>query len=257
MEGILENTDTQVKIQGLNRDVIKYIAMVTMLLNHIAHVFLVRGTVLHEFFEDVGYFTAPVMCYFLVEGYAYTRSKFRYGLRLLVFTVISQAPFYLALRLPMAGLPFTLNMFYTLFCSFLILVAREKIQNPTWRGAVCGILVLITIIGDWQIFAALLVYLLAENWGDKRKMMINYMTIALIYCLFITRNYMWGNYGLAASVFHGLLGCLGIVAAGVVVLSFYNGKRAEHGRNFSKWFFYIFYPAHLLILYLVSVWMRG
>ena len=55
----MEKTDAQTGRQGLNRDVIKYIAMVTMLLNHIAHVFLTRGTVLHEIFEDVGYFTAP------------------------------------------------------------------------------------------------------------------------------------------------------------------------------------------------------
>ncbi len=252
----MDRMDRQTGMQGLNRDVIKYIAMITMLLNHIAHVFLTQGTVLHEVFEDVGYFTAPVMCYFLVEGYAYTRSKCRYGMRLLIFTVISQLPFYLALRLGTVGLPFTMNMFYTLFCSFLILVAREKIANPRWRGAVCGMLILVTIIGDWQIFAAFLVYLLAEDWGDKKKMMQHYCVIALVYCLFITRNYMWENYGLPASIFHGILGCMGIVAAGVTVLFLYNGKRAEHGRNFSKWFFYIFYPAHLLILYLAAVWMK-
>lgn len=249
----MDGTVWQSRTQILNRDVIKYIAMVTMLLNHIAHVFLTRGTAIHEIFEDVGYFTAPVMCYFLVEGYTYTRSKVRYGLRLLLFTVISQVPFYLALRMSVAGLPFTCNMFYTLFCSFLILAAREKIKNPMWRGAVCGILVFATIIGDWQIFAALLVYLLAENWGDKKRMMMNYAAIALIYCLFITRNYMWDDYGMPASLIHGLFGCLGIVAAGVTVLFLYNGKRAEHGRHFSKWFFYIFYPAHLLVLYLLSV----
>lgn len=59
----------------LNRDVIKYIAMVTMLLNHIANIFLESGTLLCELFLAVGYFTAPVMVYFLVEGYAYTHSK--------------------------------------------------------------------------------------------------------------------------------------------------------------------------------------
>lgn len=240
-------------LQVLNRDVIKYIAMLTMLLNHIAHVFLIRGTLLHEIFEDVGYFTAPVMCYFLVEGHAYTRSKVKYGLRLLVFTVISQVPFYLALRMSVAGLPFTFNMFYTLFCSFLLLAAREKITNPLWRGAACAFLVFATIIGDWQIFATLLVYLLAENWGDRKKMMMYYGMIALIYCLFITRNYMWDNYGLPASLLHGLFGCLGIVAAGVTVLFFYNGERTAHGRVFSKWFFYLFYPAHLLLLYLLAV----
>lgn len=254
---IMEKTDTQTGILGLNRDVIKYIAMVTMLLNHVAHVFLVRGTVLHEVFEDVGYFTAPVMCYFLVEGYSYTRSKVRYGLRLLIFTVISQGPFYLALRMSVGDLPFTFNMFYTLFCSFLLLVAREKVTNPRWRNAACVILVLMTVIGDWQIFAALLVFLLAEDWGNKKKMMMHYGVVAFIYFLFITRNYMWENYGLPASLVHGFFGCLGIVVAGVTVLFFYNGRRARHGRNFSKWFFYIFYPAHLLILYLVSVWMRG
>ncbi len=256
MEGkqdVMEEITKRSGLKVLNRDVIKYIAMLTMLLNHIAHVFLIRGTLLHEIFEDVGYFTAPVMCYFLVEGYAYTRSKVRYGLRLLVFTVISQVPFYLALRMSVAGLPFTFNMFYTLFCSFLLLAAREKITNPLWRGAVCAFLVFATIIGDWQIFAALLVYLLAENWGDRKKMMMHYGMIALIYCLFITRNYMWDNYGLPASLLHGLFGCLGIVAAGVTVLFFYNGERTAHGRVFSKWFFYLFYPAHLLLLYLLAV----
>lgn len=253
----MDGTAAQTKTQGLNRDLIKYIAMVTMLLNHIAHVFLIPGTVIHEIFEDVGYFTAPVMCYFLVEGYAYTRSKVRYGLRLLLFTVISQVPFYLALRMAVPGLAFTLNMFYTLFCSFLLLAARERIHNPRWRGVVCGMLIFVTIIGDWQIFAALLVYLLAENWGDKKKMMMNYGMIALIYCLFITRNYMWDGYGMPASLIHGILGCLGIVAAGITVLFGYNGRRAEHGKNFSKWFFYLFYPVHLLVLYGVSVCITG
>ncbi|MDE7258355.1 MAG: conjugal transfer protein TraX, partial [Lachnospiraceae bacterium] len=36
------------------------------------------------------------------------------------------------------------------------------------------------------------------------------------------------------------------------VLVLYNGRRAEKARNFSKWFFYLFYPAHLLILALIA-----
>ena len=56
----------------LNRDTIKYIAMFTMLLNHIATIFLTPGTWLFEFFLAIGYFTAITMIYFLVEGYHYT-----------------------------------------------------------------------------------------------------------------------------------------------------------------------------------------
>ncbi|MDO4615383.1 MAG: TraX family protein, partial [Lachnospiraceae bacterium] len=61
--------------RGLSRDAIKYIAMLTMLLNHIANVFLMRGALLTECLKAIGYFTAPVMIYFLVEGFYYTRSR--------------------------------------------------------------------------------------------------------------------------------------------------------------------------------------
>ena len=60
---------------GWSQNVLKYIAMGTMLLNHIATIFLPAGTVLCELFTTVGYFTAISMVYFLVEGYGYTRSK--------------------------------------------------------------------------------------------------------------------------------------------------------------------------------------
>ena len=69
------NTQEQTGLRrGLSRDAIKYIAMFTMLLNHIAQIFMMPG-LLQEALIDIGYFTAPVMCWFLVEGYGYTRSK--------------------------------------------------------------------------------------------------------------------------------------------------------------------------------------
>ena len=66
----------------LNRDVIKYIAMTAMLLNHIANIFLVPGTLWYEVLVDIGYFTAITMCYFLVEGFRYTHSRKQYALQM-------------------------------------------------------------------------------------------------------------------------------------------------------------------------------
>lgn len=49
----------------LNRDQIKYLAIVLMTFNHIAHILMTPGTVVYEVFEDMGYFTSITMCCFL------------------------------------------------------------------------------------------------------------------------------------------------------------------------------------------------
>ena len=81
------------KYKILNRDAIKYIAMFLMLLNHISTIFMKSGKLWSELFIDLGYFTAIVMCYFLVEGYQYTHSKKNYAIRLLIFALISEFPY--------------------------------------------------------------------------------------------------------------------------------------------------------------------
>ena len=107
----------------LNRDAIKYIAMFTMLLNHIAQIFMAPGAFWTLVLTDVGYFTAPVMCWFLVEGYGYTRSKKRYGLRLAAFAALSELPFCLAFTHGAVLSYYGMNMIFTLLLCFLILVA--------------------------------------------------------------------------------------------------------------------------------------
>lgn len=76
----------------MNRDQIKFLAIITMTCNHIANIFLTPGTLLFEIMIDIGYFTAITMCYFLVEGYGYTHDKKKYGERLMLFGVISFIP---------------------------------------------------------------------------------------------------------------------------------------------------------------------
>lgn len=242
---------SETNMRVLNRDVIKYIAMFTMLLNHIAHVFLTSGTVLCEVFEDIGYFTAPVMCFFLVEGYEYTRSKSKYGLRLFIFAAISQIPYTLAFRFG------NLNMIFTLLCCFLILTALERIENILLRMIVCMILTLATAVSDWGLIAPICTILVYNGKGNPRKMAFGYGVVYCLFAFFNMQNDMYITQGdwTVYTVVHALLSGVGIIAAAVTVLVFYNGKRAERGKNFSKWFFYLFYPGHLLILYLIKTYL--
>lgn len=241
----MEENKTRCRI--LNRDIIKYIAMAAMFLNHYAAVFLTPGTLLAEVFTDIGYFTAITMCYFLVEGYQYTHSKKQYGIRLFVFAVISQIPFQMAFQ--HGG---GLNMIYTLFICFLILVVREKVTNQALCTILQILLVLVTIFGDWPLFAPIFTIMFDAWKNDAKKLPLAYGIAMISFGLlnFMDATYIYEE--LPIAILSALGSCMGILVSGIVILYLYNGKRAAHGRTISKWFFYIFYPGHLLALALIA-----
>lgn len=235
----------------LNRDAIKFIAMFTMLLNHIAYINLVPlSPIMHDVFEYIGYFTTPVMCFFLVEGFYHTRSRKQYGIRLLLFALISQIPYGLV-----AGND-SMNMIFTLFCCFMILVTMEQSHNMAMRGIICTTLFIVTAYSDWGIVAPLLTVLLYQSNGDRKKMAWSYKITYVVFSLCNVADYAGrGTYTTVSALMHGAVSGFGILVAAFIILELYNGKRMERGRTASKWFFYIFYPAHLLILYLLKTFM--
>ena len=144
---------------GLTRDAIKYLAIFTMLLNHIANVLLPENTILWEVFIDIGYFTAITMCYFLVEGFYYTHSRRKYGERLLIFAGISQVPYMIAFGNSQ------LNMIFTLFICFMILVVQERMMASKWRIPLLILLLLLSVYSDWAILAPVFTIWFHESWG--------------------------------------------------------------------------------------------
>lgn len=237
---------------SLDRDTIKYIAMAAMLVNHIGTIFLTPGTFLYELFLDIGYFTAPVMCYFLVEGYRLTHSRKLYGRRLFVFAVLSELPFCLAFSHGTAVYFVAMNMIFTLFLCFLLLEVLEKEPKGFARGLLVALLILASTVSDWAILAPVYTMLFYKAGQDREKQKKAFFWAAALF----------GAFGLAGSPewYSGLqrllyaLGCMsGVAAAGVCIVCFYNGRRAQRGQRFSKWFFYLFYPVHLLLLGIIRI----
>lgn len=237
---------------SLDRDTIKYIAMAAMLVNHIGTIFLTPGTFLYELFLDIGYFTAPVMCYFLVEGYRLTHSRKLYGRRLFVFAVLSEIPFCLAFSHGAEVYFVAMNMIFTLFLCFLLLEVLEKEPKGFARGLLVALLILASTVSDWAILAPVYTMLFYKAGQDREKQKKAFFWAAALF----------GAFGLAGSPewYSGLqrllyaLGCMsGVAAAGVCIVCFYNGRRAQRGQRFSKWFFYLFYPVHLLLLGIIRI----
>lgn len=229
----------------LNRDVIKYIAITAMLLNHIANIFLVPGTLWYEVLVDIGYFTAITMCYFLVEGFRYTHSRKQYALRLFGFGVISQVPFSMAFA-QNGILEFQdFNMMFTLFLCFCILLCIETIRNRFLRGVLIVLLIFGSLFCDWALLAPVFTLLFAWAGGNRTRQKAAFGAAALLY---------GGMAGLGSGQVWEAVGCaVPILVSAFVILYLYNGRRAARGRTFYKWFFYAFYPSHLLVLGLLRL----
>lgn len=248
------SSSQQTGTRGLNRDVIKYFAMLAMLLNHIATIFLQSGTVMCELFLNIGYFTAITMCYFLVEGYRYTHSKTRYFLRLLFFAIVSEFPYCFAFSEGTAITFHGMNMLFTLCLCFILIAANRTLHSTAAYGCVIVAIIALSFFCSWAVMAPLFTLLFLWADGNRDKTKTAFFVSAL---LFGALNLLGGlgRFPASINVLYAVLSMIGIGLSGVCIVCCYNGERMQRGRRFSKWFFYLFYPLHLLVLGLIRLYL--
>ena len=223
----------------MNRNILKYIAVVAMIIDHSALVFVGMDKPLGIAMRVVGRLTAPIMCYFLVEGFLYTRSKKKYGERLFIFALISQIPFIYLL----AGYFWVLklNMIATLFLCFLMLLCLEKISNIPLK-VICILSIAVACdCCDWGTMAPLWVLIFYVIHEDKKKMCMVYAAACIFWVVRCCSVAVSGGNEWYSALWQA--GSFGFIP----VIYLYNGENGKSSR-FSKWFFYWFYPMHLLIL---------
>lgn len=226
------------KKTGLDRFTLKSIALSAMLVDHIAAVFLPGYGWIYYICRFIGRMTAPIMCFFLTEGFIHTSSRKKYILRMAIFALIAQPAYTLAFYRKLLTPHF--SMISTLCISLVMLCCLEKIK-PLWLKILAvGLLVLMTYPCDWGIYAPVMVlgfYLMRER-GILRLSVLGVISVGMVVM-----------YGLAMGVPGAFMHC-GMIAS-LALLSLYNGERGPDG-GAAKWFFYIFYPAHLYVIYIVE-----
>lgn len=167
----------------------------------------------------VGRIAFPIYCFLLVEGFLHTRSKLKYLLRLGLFVLISEIPFDYAIYGEWFH-PEKQNVFFTLFFGMLVMVVADHFKN------------------DWLQFLIMaggvyLGYLFKTDYGARGVFLISVLYLVRyarpIQCL---AGSLIMEYELTAPL------------AFIPVL-LYNGQK---GKVKMKYFFYLFYPAHLLLL---------
>ncbi len=232
---------------SLNRVQIKYIAIAAMFLDHLAAFLLTPEKypaliVLYIIMRIIGRIAAPVMFYFLVEGYEHTSSRKNYALRLLAFAILSQIPYSLV-RFGKASAG-DLNVIFTLLISFLMMAVTDRIKSQIIKGMAIALFMIISVFSDWGLLGPLMVWIFYMNRGDKTKQIRDYLMIICIQ-LICTVIFLICN---TQNWYEGICQ-LGIFLV-IPLLQFYNG---ESGRKtiVNKWLFYIFYPVHLIVIWLI------
>lgn len=205
---------------GLTSFELKVIALISMTVDHV-------GVVLYPdllWLRYIGRIAFPIYCFLLTEGFVYTRDRNQYMLRMLVLGVLSEIPFDLAGKGDILELG-SQNVFFTLLIGLLMMKFLEQAGNGAER---VGIILFAMFAAeflrtDYGAYGILLIALYHRFRGSK----------------------IWQSVSVAAWNF--LSGTLvqypGVFA--VFPLLLYNGKR---GRKMG-YFFYLYYPVHLLILY--------
>jgi hypothetical protein len=241
---------TETKTKGLSADVLKIIAIIAMTLDHAAPVLASADSPLGILIHFFGRFTAPIMCYFIAEGYHYTHDVKKYALRLFLFAAISQVPYQLLFGLGnLLAFPPQISMIFTLFCGLLALIAWDRIENIALRLLAVIALCAVTWWADWQIFGVLFILAFGVFYGDKKKKMTAFALFAVAKIIYnVSADLITGHNPIVE------LSKLGLFCV-IPLLLLYNGTRKKSA--WRKWFFYIYYPAHLLSFAVVNLLVIG
>ena len=227
---------------SLNRNQIKYLVIIAMTIDHIAWAFVNTASVEGQLMHFIGRLTGPVMAYFITEGYIHTRNIKKYALRMGVFAIISWMPF--SLFSEGAWPTAYMGVIYTLFLGLIAIWVWDKLGAPEWVKKLIVIgLCIISIIGDWPIVDVLCPWLLFVYRDDEKKKWKVFWGVGILDIMLFG----FGGYPLWTGIYN-----LGVFMAIALLQFCYSGKKGSN-RPVHKWFFYVYYPAHLLILYLLKL----
>ena len=235
------NKETAAPAGHISASAIKYIAALAMLVDHIAWLFLPLDTLAAQAAHFFGRLTMPLMCFFLAEGFRKTSSREKYMARIFAFALVSQPAFAFAF-----GSGYTLNVLFTLLLGLLALYVCEK--RPKSLASTLAVIAAVELSNfcDWPIFGVLFILIFGLEWKDAA---ITVRRRIMCYCAVAIVSVGAAAYSLGDSWIYAAHQ-LGTLAA-PVLMHLYNGERGRGGA-FSKWFFYVFYPAHLLILGVIA-----
>ena len=226
------------KLQVLPQEGLKLIACITMLIDHI-------GATLYPSLKlrTIGRLAFPIYCFLLAEGLRHTKNKGKYLLRMGIGLILSELPFDM--------------LFYGGFTW-----AHQSVMFTLGLGCLMGIMMEKIPVWILKLPVALPFYFAAE-WLNTDYGGIGVLMVAL----FILTEELPANRFLQAIgllALNALLTSANITLLGIwfsvqllgtfaiVPICLYSGHKLTRSK-IVEWGFYLWYPAHLSVLYILHL----
>lgn len=251
---------TKKRYQILNRETLKCLAMIFMVLDH------AYMTVVHVggygWMTQIGRIAFPIFAFQIAEGYTHTSNKKKYLLNMFLFALVSEIPYNLMMGGELIG-PFHQNVMFTFLLALVFLMLIDKVRAlrlPLLIKALLigGVCVLSVVVGtltfvDYSGFGVLtvLVFYIAGLMPN------NYLEFAVQFAGLWMINWVWlgGKVLIFSSGFE--FPEQGLALLSLVFIGLYNGKKSLTGNKDKafQFFCYAFYPLHILLLSLTALYL--
>ena len=228
---------------SLNRIQIKYIAIIAMLVDHVAWLFVSLYSPAGQIMHFIGRLTGPTMAVFIAEGYRYTRNVNKYTIRLAVFALISWPCFSL---MDYGRIVPHFGMIFTLLLALLCIRIWDSDINLGVKLAGIALLTLLSEYGDWPYYG-IAYAMIAHIWYDDRSTRWTLHTCVAVLDVVLLALEM---VAMGRAPYWALFET-GVLMVAPMFVYLYNGKGGSK-HPFHKWFFYVFYPLHMLVLWYIN-----
>ncbi|MBR0365732.1 MAG: hypothetical protein IJH94_02900 [Clostridia bacterium] len=261
----------------LNKSQLQLIAVIAMVIDHTAG--FVTSPALYYSMRAIGRMTIVIMSYFVAEGFYKTRNVNRYIMRMAVFAAVSQVPFYLYeyvgnfpddLFHVIVRMCTGLNVIFTLFVSLCLLAVIKSKLHIVIKIISFVVAWKLVSYGDWKYFCLLWVLAFGLFYGNERRQMKAAAAIVLLRVIVVGMpiiaqiisaafppsvgnafssfaGHINGAQPTVARLYFSFAQFGGLLA--IPPLMMYNGEKG----NAPRYGFYIFYPAHLVVLFFIKL----
>jgi hypothetical protein len=221
----------------MNARTLKWIAMITMTIDHIGY-WLITDPTWYLLARSIGRLSFPIFCFLIAEGYKHTRSVPQYLMRIGAFALGIEGLLFVYFLISGENYVLTESIFLPLSLGLLALIL---IHRKEWYLKLL-VIPLAWLAGalnmSYGTYGIAMILLFGVIKGPTLRFLgFLFLSFFFIQLPLVNLTYLFPYAGMSELQW--------LAVAAMIPISLYNGKPGPKG---GKWFFYIYYPVHILVL---------